>query len=44
VRLLSGLQHWSAALDCSDLRRLLARLVSIRAFDSSRISDLSAPP
>jgi hypothetical protein len=44
VRLLSGLQHWSAALDYSDLRRLLARLVSIRAFDSSRISDFSEPP
>jgi len=44
VRLLSGLQHWSASLDYSDLRRLLARLVSMRAFDSSRVADLSEPP
>jgi hypothetical protein len=38
-RLLVALQRWSAALDFSDLNRLLARLAAMRAFDRA-----PAPP
>ncbi|TMH79727.1 MAG: hypothetical protein E6H52_00840 [Betaproteobacteria bacterium] len=39
IRLLVALQRWSAALDFSDLNRLLTRLAAMRAFDRA-----PAPP
>jgi hypothetical protein len=43
VRLLVALQHWSVSLDFSDLPRLLARLIAMRAFEA-RGQGLSEPP
>jgi hypothetical protein len=43
VRLLVALQHWSVSLDFSDLPRLLARLVAMRAFEAPG-QGLSEPP
>jgi len=44
VRHLVALQHWSASLDFSDLHRLLARLVSMRALEPAGAPGLSEPP
>jgi hypothetical protein len=44
VRHLVALQHWSASLDFSDLHRLLARLVSMRALEPAGAAGLSEPP
>jgi hypothetical protein len=44
IRLLVALQRWSAALDFSDLNRLLTRLAAMRAFDRAQAPPVTPRP